>query len=77
MLQQYQMIKKYSSDMPCGRENEVIQERSRDVLDGVNKTRLLSCLYKIYFVGTSDVTTISNNQGNILQALCKTLLEKN
>ena len=64
--------------MPCGRENEVIQERSRDVLDGVNKMRLLSCLYKIlYFVGTSAVTTISNNQGNILQTLCKTSLKKN
>ena len=30
-----------------------------------------------YLVGTSDVTTISNDQGNILQILCKTLLKKN
>ena len=29
-----------------------------------------------YFVGTSAVTTISNDQGNILQTLCKTSLKK-
>ena len=30
-----------------------------------------------YLVGTSDVTTISNDLGNILQTLCKTSLKKN
>ena len=30
-----------------------------------------------YLVGMSDVTTISNNQGNILQISCKTSLKKN
>ena len=29
-----------------------------------------------YLVGTSDITTISNDWGNILQISCKTLLEK-
>ena len=29
-----------------------------------------------YLVGMSDVTTISNNHGNILQISCKTLLKK-
>ena len=39
-----------NKDTPCGRENEVIQERSRDVLDVVNKkkeTAFSFVLYKI------------------------------
>ena len=55
------------------RENELIQERSRDVPDVVDKTRLLSCLFVqniTYLLGMSDVTTISNDQGNILQNRC-------
>ena len=60
------------------RENELIQERSRDVPDVVdkNKTAFSFVLYKRYLVGTSDVTTISNDWGNILQISHKTLLEK-
>ena len=38
---------------------------------------LVCCVQNIiYFVGTSHVTTISNDQGNILQILCKTSLKK-
>ena len=38
---------------------------------------LVCCVQNIiYFVGTSHVTTISNDQGNILQTLCKTLQKK-
>ena len=69
-----------NKDTPCGRENEGIQERSHDVLDVVDKKRdcVLVCFVQNirYLVGTSDVTTISNDRGNILQISCKTLLEK-
>ena len=69
-----------NKDTPCGRENEVIQERSRDVPDVVDKKRdcFLVCFVQNirYLVGTSDVTTISKDQGNVLQILCKTSLEK-
>ena len=43
------------------------------------KKRLLSHLFVKnirYLVGMSDVTTISNDQGNILQISCKTLLKQ-
>ena len=38
-----------NKDMPCGRENEVIQERSREMLDVVDKkeTAFSFVLYKI------------------------------
>ena len=68
-----------NKDMPWGWENEVIQERSHDVMDVVDKTRLLSRLFctKYYiFYKTSDITTISNDWGNTLQTSCKTLLKK-
>ena len=42
----------------------------------LNETAFLLVLYKIYFVWTSDVTTVSNDKGNILQTLCKTSLKK-
>ena len=51
----------------------------RDVLDVVDKKEcfLLCFVQNIqYLVGTSDVTTISNNWGNILQILCKTSLKE-
>ena len=69
-----------NKDTPCGWENEVVQKRSRDMPDVVNKKDcfLLCFVQNIrYHVGTSDVTIISNDQGNILQISCKTSLEKN
>ena len=69
-----------NKDTPCCRENEGIQERSRDVPDVVDKKRdcFLICFVQNirYLVVTSDVTTISNSQGNILQISCKTSLKK-
>ena len=65
--------------MPCGRENE--WERSRDVPDVVDKKRgcFLVCFVQNirYLVGTSGITTVSNDRGNILQISCKTSLKKN
>ena len=43
------------------------------------KKRLLSCFFVQnirHLVGTSDITTISNNRGSILQISCKTSLKK-
>ena len=69
-----------NKDTPCGRENECTRERSRDVPDVVNKKRdcfLVCFVQKIsYLVGTSDITTISNDRGNIHQISCKTSLKK-
>ena len=68
-----------NEDPPCGRANEVTQERSHDVPDVVEKLDwFLSCFVKNirYLVGTSDITTISKDSGNILQTSCKTLLKK-
>ena len=67
-----------NKDMPCGWENDGTRERSRDVPDVVDKkeTALSFVLYKILDVGTSDITTISNDPGNILQISCKTWLKK-
>ena len=65
--------------MPCGQENDGTWERSRDVPDVVDKKEcFLVCFVQsiIYLVGTSDITTISNDQGNILQISCKTSLKK-
>ena len=65
----------------CGRENEVIQERSRDALDVVQKRNcFLFCFVKRYcylFCITSDITPITNDRGNILQTSCKASLKKN
>ena len=51
-----------NKDTPCSWENEVIQERSYDMLDVVDKKRdcfLLCFVQNIrYLVGTSDVTTL-------------------
>ena len=70
-----------NKDVLRSRENKVIQERSRDMVDVVDKKRdcFLLCFGQNvrYLVGTSDVTTISNDQGNISQISCKTLLKKN
>ena len=65
-----------NKDTPCSRENEGIQERSCDVHD--KKECFLVCFVQNirYVVGTSDVTTISNDRGSILQISCKTLLKK-
>ena len=69
-----------NKDTPCGRENEGTQERSHDVPDVVDKkeTCFLVCFVQNirHLVGTSDITTISNDRGNILQISCKTLLKK-
>ena len=68
-----------NEDPPCGQGNEVTQERSRDVPDVVEKRDCFpSCFVKNirYLVGTSDITTISKDWGNILQTSCKTLLKK-
>ena len=69
-----------NKDTPCGRENECTRERSRDVPDVVDKKRdcFLVCFVQniSYLVGTSDITTISNDRGNIHQISCKTSLEK-
>ena len=58
-----------NKDTPCGRENEVIQERLHDMPDVVDKKEpAFSFVQNIrYLVGSSDVTTISNDRGNILQ----------
>ena len=69
----------FRTKTPCGQENEATQEKSCDVQDVVNKKDcfLLCFVQNIwYLVGTSDITTISNDWGNILQILCKTSLEK-
>ena len=73
-----------NKNTPCSRENEfeIIQERSCDVPDVVNKTRrdcFLVCFVQNirYLVGMSDVITISNDRGNILQTSCKISLKKN
>ena len=69
-----------NKDTPCGRKNGGTQERSRDVPDVVDKKDcFLVCFVQniSYLVGTSDITTISNDQGNILQIWRKTSLEKN
>ena len=70
-----------NKDTPCSRENECTQERSRDIPDVVDKKRdcFLVCFVQNirYLVGTSDITTISNDRGNILQISCKTSLKKN
>ena len=63
--------------MRLGKEGT--QERSRDVLDVVDKKEcFLVCFVQNirYLVGTSDITTISNDPGNILQISCKTTLKK-
>ena len=54
-------------------------ERSHDIPDVVNKkeTAFSFVLYKILDVGTTAITTISNDRGNILQISCKTSLKKN
>ena len=55
------------------------QERSCDVADVVEKRDccLISFVKNIrYLVGTSDITTVSKDQGNILQTACRTLLKK-
>ena len=60
---------------------KALGERSRDVPDVADKKRdcFLVCFVQNirYLVGTSDITTVSNDWGNILQILCKTLLKKN
>ena len=70
-----------NKDMPCGWENDGTQERSCDVPDVVDKKRdcFLVCFVQNirYIVGTSDITTISNDPGNFLQISCKTSLKKN
>ena len=70
-----------NKDTPCGRENEGTQERSHDIPNVVVKKRdcFLVCFVQNirYLVGTSDITIISNDWGNILQILCKTSLKKN
>ena len=55
-----------NKDTPCGRENEGTQERSRDRPDVVDKKDcFLICFVQNirYLVGTSDMTTISNDRG--------------
>ena len=70
-----------NKDTTCSWDNEGTQERSHDVPDVVNKKRdyFLVCFVQNmrYLVGTSDITTISNDRGNILQISCKTSLKKN
>ena len=55
--------------------------RSGNVPDVVDKKRdcFLVCFVQNirYLVGTSDITTISNDRGNTLQISCKTSLKKN
>ena len=59
---------------------KALGERSCDVPDVVDKKRdcFLICFVQNirYLVGMSGITTISNDRGNILQILCKTLLKK-
>ena len=45
----------------------------------IKKSCFLVCFVQNirYLVGTLDITTISNDQGNILQISCKTSLKKN
>jgi len=62
-----------NKDTPCSWENDGIQEKSHDMLNVVNKKIVKNIRY---LVGMSDVTTISNDQGNILQFSCKTLLKQ-
>ena len=65
-----------NKDTPWGWEKEVIQERSRDVPDAVDKKDcfLLCFVQNIWYLGgTSDVTTILDDRVNILQISCKTL----
>ena len=69
-----------NKDTPCSRDNEGTQERSHDVPDVVDKKRdcFLVCFVQniTYLVGMSDVTTVSNDRGNILQISCKNIAEK-
>ena len=55
-------------------------ERYHDVPDVVDKKRdcFLVCFVQNirYLVGMSDITTVSNDRGNILQISCETSLEK-